>query len=54
MANERESFRDRYRTANQNSRDQVDGFLKSNGGSWFVWVSIGLILAGVIWSLVAN
>ena len=54
MANERESFRDRYRSASQGSRDEIDGFLKSNGGTVFVWVGIACIVAGIIWSLVAG
>ncbi|WIB65692.1 hypothetical protein [Curtobacterium sp. MCBD17_040] len=54
MADERESIRDRYRAANQDRRDDIDGFLKSNRGGVFVWGGIICIVAGFIWSLVAR
>lgn len=54
MANERDSFRDRYRNSNQNTRDEIDAFLKSGRGSIFVWGGLAVIVGGFIWSLVAH
>jgi len=54
VAIERDSFRDRYRSANQGKRDEIDGFLKSTRGSVFVWGGLAVIVGGFIWSLVAR
>ena len=52
--NERSSFRDRYRNANQDKRDEVDGFLKSNRGSILVWGALAVIIVGIIVSAVTH